>query len=549
MAEMFKRYMADFETVNDEEDCRVWAWALCRIGSESVEYGKDIESFMQYIFTLGECKIYFHNLKFDGEFIISYLLKNSYKWVKEKPGNYEFTTLISFKGQFYTLKVGEIEIIDSLKILPFSVHDIANAFNIEEKKGEIDYNLYRPIGWELTIEEKEYIKNDVIIVSKALTELFNNGLTKITQGSNALSDYKGMEKDFKRRFPIIDKKIDNDIRLSYKGGFTYLNEKYAGVNLNSGIVLDVNSLYPWVMYECRLPFGEPLYFDGKYKDDLIYNIYCQYITCNFELKEGYLPTIQLKNNMGFVPTEYIKSSNGEDVTMCMTSVDLKLFFEHYNVYNVEYQGGFKFKSSNKFFKSYIDKWMAVKIESTKNGNKSMRTLAKLMLNALYGKFGTNPTVISKIPYINEDGIVKYKNAEPETREPIYIPLASFVTAYARDKTIRSAQKLIDRFVYADTDSLHLIGTDMPQELEIDPVKLGAWKHESTFTRARFIRAKSYVEEIDGELKVTCAGLPKRCHNQVTFENFNIGMEYKGKLTYRHVPNGVMLKDTNFTIKG
>ena len=273
------------------------------------------------------------------------------------------------------------------------------------------------------------------------------------------------------------------------------------------------------------------------------------LRCNFEIKPNHIPTIQIKGKGSpFIPTEYLTSSAGEDVTLCLTSVDLEIFKTHYNLHNVEYISGWKFKSTNTLFRDYIDKWMKVKIESTVNGNKGMRTLAKLMLNALYGKFALNPKVQSKIPYM-ENGTIKYMLDEPETREPIYIPVGSFITAWARHKTITSAQSVYDRFCYADTDSLHLLGTEIPKELEVDPVKLGAWDHEATFTRARFVRQKTYIEEIDGNIHITCAGMPDRCYPQVTWDNFKIGGEYHGKLMPQHVSGGIVLKDVDFKIRG
>ena len=273
------------------------------------------------------------------------------------------------------------------------------------------------------------------------------------------------------------------------------------------------------------------------------------LRCNFELKPNHIPTIQIKGKGSpFVPTEYLTSSAGEDVTLCLTNVDLEIFKAHYSLHNVEYISGWKFKSTNTLFRDYIDKWMKVKIESTINGNKGMRTLAKLMLNALYGKFALNPKVQSKIPYM-ENGAIRYELDNPETRDPIYIPVGSFITAWARHKTITSAQSVYDRFCYADTDSLHLLGTEIPKELEIDPVKLGAWAHEATFTRARFVRQKTYLEEIEGNMHITCAGMPDRCYPQVTWDNFKIGGEYYGKLMPQHVSGGIVLKDVDFKIRG
>lgn len=552
-------FTADFETTTDPLDCRVWACGICSIDeTHSFKYGNSLEWFIEFAKNNTGSTFYFHNLKFDGEFILCYLFEHGYKHVtdRKKLKTKTFTTLISDKGQFYSLeicfnkdeyKTEKITIYDSLKILPFSVEAIAKGFNLPISKLEIDYDEKREIGHILTPQEIDYLRNDVEIMSRALLTLFNQDLRQMTQGSNALYDYKKIigKKNFSKWFPIPD--YDFDVRQSYKGGFTYCDPRRQGQDIGEGIVLDVNSLYPSVMYYRPLPYGEGIFFEGKYEPDKLYNLYVQMFTCQFELKENYIPTIQLKNNLSFMPTAYLSSSEDEEVTMCLTSVDLDLFFEHYHVYNITYHSGWKFKSTTGLFKEYIDKWNAVKMESTLNGNKAMRTLAKLMLNALYGKFALNPNVQSKIPYY-DNGIIKYTLGEKETRNPIYIPVGTFITAWARHKTITSAQKVYDRFLYADTDSLHLIGTEIPKGLEVDPVKLGAWKHESTFTRARFVRQKTYIEEIDGELNITCAGMPSCCYKHVTWNNFITGSSFEGKLQFTHVQGGIVLKDIDFTIK-
>lgn len=567
-------FTADFETTTDPLDCRVWACGICSIDeTHSFKYGNSLDWFFEFAKKNIGSTFYFHNLKFDGEFILCYLFEHGYKHItdRKKLKTKTFTTLISDKGQFYSLeicfnkeedKMEKITIYDSLKILPFSVEAIAKGFNLPISKLEIDYDEKREIGHILTRQEIDYLRNDVEIISRALLTLFNQDLRQMTQGSNALYDYKKIvgKKNFSKWFPIPD--YDFDIRQSYKGGFTYCDPRRQEQDIGEGIVLDVNSLYPSVMYYQPLPYGEGIFFDGKYKPDKLYNLYVQMFTCQFELKENHIPTIQLKNNLSFIPTDYLSSSDDEEVTMCLTSVDLELFFEHYHVYNITWHSGWKFKSTTGLFKEYIDKWNAVKMESTLNGNKAMRTLAKLMLNALYGKFALNPNVQSKIPYY-DNGIIKYTLGEKETRNPIYIPVGTFITAWARHKTITSAQKVYDRFLYADTDSLHLIGTEIPKDLEVDPIKLGAWKHESTFTRARFVRQKTYIEETlcdnsfylpdinlygSTKMNITCAGMPSRCYKHVTWENFISGSSFKGKLQFTHVQGGIVLKDIDFTIK-
>lgn len=577
------KLVADFETTTDENDCRVWAFGVCEVGNPAnFTYGNNIDDFISHCRRSNNATYYFHNLKFDGEFIMVRLFELGFKHVtdrRELESN-TFTTLISNKGQFYSMKIvfekkgkktNSITIYDSLKILPFSVDAIAKGFNLPTSKLKIDYKEYREVGHKLTEHEVAYLYADVAIVSQALHVLFSEGLDKMTQGSNALYDYKRTvtAKRFEQWFPIPD--YDADVRRSYRGGFTYLNPMYVGVDIKSGIVFDVNSLYPSVMYSQPLPYGEGLYFEGKYKPDSLYNLHVQMLTCQFDLKPNHIPTIQLKNNLAFIPTEYISTSGEEEVTLCMTSVDLELFFAHYDVYNIEYHSGWMFKSTTGLFTEYIDKWSTIKIQSKRDGNKAMYLLAKLMLNALYGKFALNPNVQGKHPYY-DNGIIKYVEGDPEVRDPIYIPVGTFVTSWARYKTITAAQSVYHRFIYADTDSLHLLGTDIPPNLDIDDTELGKWSHESTFIRGRFLRAKSYFETVpvsDSDYErmspeqkeecvrvgdqwaidhITCAGLPDSCHQFVTWDNFKDGAVYSGKLQMKHVKGGIVLKDIDFSIK-
>lgn len=552
-------YAADFETTTDIDDCRVWAWAVCEVGNyDNFRYGVTINELMDMCKKDKSNILYFHNLKFDGEFILYWLFHNGFKLNNEtKLNTNEFSTLISDTGLFYSIEICfkrtkkeivKVKILDSLKILPFSVEKVAQAFNLPISKLSINYQEKREIGHKLTEEEISYIKNDVEIVARAIEILHKQGLTKMTTGANALEEYKRIisKKLFEKWFP--SPLYDSDIRQAYKGGFTYLNPKYAGKDIKNGIVLDVNSLYPSVMYYSPLPYGEGKYFTGKYINDDNYNLYIQMFSCQFKLKKGYIPTIQLKNNMSFVPTEYLESSKGEYITLCLTNIDLELFFEHYEVYDIDYISGWKFRSYIGLFKNYIDKWNKIKVQATIEKNGAMRSIAKLMLNSLYGKFALNPKVKSKYPFLGDDDIIHYKIVQEEDRKPIYIPMGVFITSWARYKTITSAQKVYDRFIYADTDSLHLEGEEIPEGLEISDTELGKWKLESRFTKARFIRQKSYIEEIDNKLKITCAGMPESCYKYVTWDNFHKGSEYNGKLKISHTSGGIVLLESPHTLR-
>nr|P19894.1 RecName: Full=DNA polymerase; AltName: Full=Gene product 2; Short=gp2; AltName: Full=Protein p2 [Bacillus phage M2]AAA32368.1 DNA polymerase [Bacillus phage M2] len=569
-----KMFSCDFETTTKLDDCRVWAYGYMEIGNlDNYKIGNSLDEFMQWVMEI-QADLYFHNLKFDGAFIVNWLEQHGFKWSNEGLPN-TYNTIISKMGQWYMIDIcfgykGKRKlhtvIYDSLKKLPFPVKKIAKDFQLPLLKGDIDYHTERPVGHEITPEEYEYIKNDIEIIARALDIQFKQGLDRMTAGSDSLKGFKDIlsTKKFNKVFPKLSLPMDKEIRKAYRGGFTWLNDKYKEKEIGEGMVFDVNSLYPSQMYSRPLPYGAPIVFQGKYEKDEQYPLYIQRIRFEFELKEGYIPTIQIKKNPFFKGNEYLKNSGVEPVELYLTNVDLELIQEHYELYNVEYIDGFKFREKTGLFKDFIDKWTYVKTHE--EGAK--KQLAKLMLNSLYGKFASNPDVTGKVPYLKDDGSLGFRVGDEEYKDPVYTPMGVFITAWARFTTITAAQACYDRIIYCDTDSIHLTGTEVPEIIKdiVDPKKLGYWAHESTFKRAKYLRQKTYIQdiyvkEVDGKLKecspdeatttkfsVKCAGMTDTIKKKVTFDNFAVGFSSMGKPKPVQVNGGVVLVDSVFTIK-
>ena len=610
-----KAYMLDTETQTAEvssSETKILAWSICEIDNiDKFNYGTDIVSLMQFMRdNLGD--YYVHNLRFDGEFILYWLLENG--WVEnfnKKAKPFTFKATISKMAQWYQVdlcyarKGRNIEhstLIDSLKKLPFSVKQIGKSFGGALRKTTANYDSdFNSANWVNDEKAKEYIHNDVAVVANALRQGFDNGLTHMTIGSDALADYKNLigKKRYERWFPTISQALYDNLKLYYRGGFTQAIKQHAGKDIQGGMVYDVNSLYPWALRESLLPYGAPMPFEGKYQTDDKFPLYVQQIRCIFKLKPKHIPMIQIKHNPFYLSTDYRNDSRGESVTLWLASPDLALFFEHYDVYALEYIQGYMFAGRHDMFDKYIDKWMGVKEQATIEHNLGRRQQAKLMLNNLYGKFASNPDVTGKHPIIDDNGGLKLVVEQPESVAPKYLPVAVFVTAWARDKTIRAAQAVYDRILYCDTDSIHIMGTTIPHEIadDIDPVKLGYWKHESTFGRAKFLRAKTYIEDIDCgqnavseddinegnnlvsypfgskqnqqvlsinkqnasyyirdiqgneqwvpikdcyKLHIRCAGLPDKSRRIVDWDNFEFGFEVTDKLMPKHVKGGILL---------
>ena len=94
-----KKFTADFETATWlENETYVWAWASCEIDNEeNLQIGNNIDTFIEYCKSQKNATFYFHNLKFDGEFLIYWALTHGFIHVEKKEDIKEntFTTLIS----------------------------------------------------------------------------------------------------------------------------------------------------------------------------------------------------------------------------------------------------------------------------------------------------------------------------------------------------------------------------------------------------------------------------------------------------------------------
>lgn len=545
-------FVADFETTTDPDDCRVWGWGFCAIRddvtTDDVVVGTTIESFLKHISTM-KTNIYFHNLGFDGSFILDWMLKNGYRHVDKYPRKGEFTTLISNKNQFYSITVkwisgGITEFRDSLKKLSLSIAATAKAFDMEMSKLEIDYHEYRAPDHVLTDEEVEYIAHDVVIPARAMARQLSEGMTKLTVGADSLAEYKklmGGSKMFERIFPILAESMDADIRKAYRGGWTYCDPRTQAKVVGPGAVYDVNSLYPSVMFNELLPYGEPKWFQRFPEPDDEYPLWIASLTFTAKIKPDHVPCIQVKGSGMFVSTEYL-TEIVEPVTLSITNVDLELWEKHYDLDILSWNGGWKFKATTGLFDDYVNKWMHIK--NTTTGG--LRHIAKLHLNSLYGKFATNPDVTGKVPTLKDDTL-KLVEGQPETRNPVYTAMGVFITAYARHLTISAAQANYATFAYADTDSLHLLTLEPPIDVVVGD-ELGEWAHEYNFETGMFWRAKTYSEqEPGGRMHTHIAGMPPQVAKNITFDDYRDGASFSGKLLQKRVPGGIILEDTTFTL--
>ena len=555
--------VADFETSRngpDTTDSHVWCWGAARWNGKSVEddeyqEGFTIDSFMDYVSSQEQsAKVFFHNLKFDGHFIVDWLLRTGKRCIDLEPQHTmavgEFRTTISDTGQWYKIvwkarRGRTVEFRDSYKLLPVSVKALGEIDG-GTTKGSIDYDKVRPVGYTPTSAELDYQKRDVMIVSNALHIV---GVSKLTISSLAFNDWKDTltftKKDgskfkdgciWRNIFPRLSNHDDAAIRSAYRGGFTAVALGKEGYKSGAGRVYDVNSMYPSVLRDEPLPCGKPIPYRDGLPDE---GYWVARATVSFRLKPGGIPCIQLKNTPGYRGSEHL--SSGESVTLSFTNIDYTLFQEMYEFEIEALQWCYTFNTCTHVFDAYIEKWGQIKEKST--GVK--RNLAKSHLNSLYGKFGNAPVLGSRTPVIDEAGDVHYVSGPSTEDEPNYVPLAVFVTSIARDRVIRAAIACGDRFLYADTDSLHVEGDRPVEGLDVDDNRLGAWAHEASFAYGVYNRSKQYGEVIDGKHVIHMAGAPENVLENVMVDDMLGDMTLDGKLIPRIVKGGQLLQPTTF----
>lgn len=660
--------MCDFETTvyEGQTSTEVWAVAVVELFTEEVYIMHSIGEMFKYFKALDSNIVaYFHNLKFDGAFILDYLIiqkgcnqayekisegiNAEYHWKKPKDmKSNEVKYSISDKGLWYSITYRtwnnkNIEFRDSLKLLPFSVETIGKSFETKHKKLDMEYTGYRYSGCEITEEEKHYISNDVLVVKEALEIMIKDGHDKTTIGSCCLEEFKHThtKEDYANMFPDMYKietgikklpTFGDYIRKSYRGGWCYLVRGKENKAYHNGTTADVNSLYPSMMHSDSgnyYPVGKPHYWCGNFiHDDALKKTpqgepryFFVRIRTRFHVKHGYLPFIQIKGSPLYKGTEMLETSdvyNKKDgkyypyyydsgnnkhdarVEMVLTCTDYYLILEHYDLYDYEIIDGCWFYAKKGIYDEYINKYREIKM----NSKGAKRTLAKLFLNNLYGKQASSKDSSFKIAYAKEDESLGFIQQEEAEKKAGYIPCGSAITSYARNFTIRAAQKnyhgVNERgFIYADTDSIHC--DLLPDEIEgitEHPTAFNAWSLESCWDDAIFVRQKTYIEHVTHENReeieqpyydVKCAGMPKKCKDlfilsmsgkadingytdkrvgahkewtedekaflfkenkpiERTMQDFKIGLKVPDKLRPKRIKGGILLVDTSYEMR-
>lgn len=438
-------------------------------------------------------------------------------------------------------------------------------------KSEKNKKQFSDMNW-LKKEENQIIKSPVKLngikddIGKMIALI--NYKNKYNTGEIDKTDYDKATKKL-NQIMMKDQAIQNNKygKHAFKGGFNFVNPIYQGIKLPLVTVYDINSMYPWILRTMHLPKAQGKFVKIRNINDLDPNkLYIiRFNKLDMTVKEDWVPFIKyrtnettesgISNDVNHTSTKFGVISQAEYyLNHCelkdiyLTSAEVQLMKQAYNIHDYEIKNVKEyerdFELEDKMHK-HVDFWMKVK----RNANSELvRNYAKMMLNAVYGKLGNFDTEYEQYKYeLSDEGVVEkllLEDKQKPIRAQANVTAAAFITAYGRCYLAEMINKIgVENFVYCDTDSLHLIGHDEYDEIEIHKTKLGAFKIEVYEKDALYIKCKTYgslsSKKKDGEYEFKCAAAG--IHAKPNKEDFKTGNYIYDKKNIR-VNGGILLID-------
>lgn len=527
-------------TLYSEKEVKVW---FREVLDQNI-----VREFIDYI------KINYHNHKgfahnagnFDSRLILDELKATEFL-------NKEKTCLVKEGNILAIYLKGNVTLSDSYHLLPHKLASLAKQFKLEMSKGSIPhdkitpstYKRYKKDAIEYCILDSQILFNVLQHFQKTIFE-HNispiDPLTCITLPQFAFQTFRS-EKYFPQDWELykLDKRKYNFVAEGYYGGKVDVFITYAKSSNEEIYYYDVNSLYPYAMLN-TMPEGVGEWIDGK---DIKLTEFFGFLEVTVTVpKHLNIPILPYRHEGGlFFPQGTFTSVQFSEELRYAQSLGYEI---------KEIKRGLSFNKKEEVFSKYVNEFYKIKEEEAETRG-ALYFVVKLLLNALYGKFGMKPIesefrvieakdLHSYITYCTVENLITLKDAllirvkdviTPETlktedslyhreiygpklftwgkkeRSPAHVSAA--IASYSRivlDKCIRILGE--ENICYTDTDSAVSL-KELPKD-KIDSSALGFWKLEGKFEEYYAFGPKVYtltpkegsaLEPVD-----KCAGIPK-----------------------------------------
>jgi hypothetical protein len=312
------------------------------------------------------------------------------------------------------------------------LRSLGKVFGVQHQKTDLDFSDIK-----YNLETLRYNEQDCRCLYEVMETFFEQtGIMSETFATHALRIWR---KDFLKE-PLWkpNAKVTDFVRRSYHGGRVEVFKRTASLLW----AYDVNSMYPYVMQE-----PQPTRYLGeskKFKDSEY-----GFVECTIRTPDNYVPSLPVHLEKLYFPCGTVRG--------VWTTDEIRTAVERGSVLEKVHMG--YYFGTDTIFKEYVEKLYALKKSAT---SEATRLISKGLLNALYGKFGQNPT--KKIyclernapggsyPIMDPDGYPSGFAYYERTSQSAYLlpHLASSVTAKAR---LHLLSRLDSDAYYCDTDSV------------------------------------------------------------------------------------------------
>jgi len=436
------------------------------------------------------CIAYAHNGgKFDWHFVLDYI-----------PA---FSDVLIINGRLSKFKIGGCEFRDSYNILPLPL----SAY----KKDAFDYTkLEKNVRHNHMNEISEYLKNDCVYLFEIVTRFIADYGFNLTLAGAALKKWQFIAD---KNAPQTDAEYYNALSHYYYGGRVQCFK--TGIIEEDFKVVDINSAYPYAMMK-KHPYGQIYRVADQLPQKGVEQCFIE-LTC---ISAGAFPHRTKNGGLNFPNDDQVR-------TYFITGWEYLTALKVGAIDNITIIAVIEFFETIDFC-DYVDQFYEMKKQAKRNNDKAGYINSKLLLNSLYGKFGSNPQNYKSsqlVPprYIDaaeQDGFrwcgeignwyLAEKDLEPDEMKFYDIAVSASITGFVRAYMFESMQKC-KGLIYCDTDS---IAAHDISGLKLDPEILGFWDIEADCDYGAVAGKKLYAfHDKNGNWKKASKGV-RLDHNQI-----------------------------------
>lgn len=295
-----------------------------------------------------------------------------------------------------THKGKQIIFRDSFNFIACSLDDACKDFKPKTKKleGDVNHNLinidncFTTKIYEYT---HKYLKNDCLSLHEILgtygdilKNRFNIDIKNVLTNASIARTYYLKQFYKPKETPIftLPKSIDTKLRKYYFGGRNECMTKL-GYQKGKFYYLDFTSLYPHMMHKHEFPYGK---IKETIVDTNVFNDkWFGFVKCKFRhVNRDSIPLhAVLKNHKLMFPycEDWQKS--------ILTTEEIKYSIDNKLGYEYQFDVVYTYEKKGYIFKDCVEDLYKLKLHAEDNGNDSLRSMAKIIINSLYGFWGIN----------------------------------------------------------------------------------------------------------------------------------------------------------------